>query len=512
MSDRTSSHRGPTIFLFAVVCLTAFVAPWISSGSYLAANILGLALFLLNPGCMARPGRTSKPVGDVPSAPLQGRLSADMALHEMTTGRTLTTGGKVLFVPLLMVALAASALALDDPGELAEEALAANPGLEALSARVDELDALAGAAGTWSDPLVGIEYSNTPVDSFSLRDHPMSALQVQVQQTIPPWGWSGLREEVAASRTLAGEHALAEAKSQLRREVFELFWKLTLSRMLEEVTREHIARTEELLEAVRARYETGAAGQHQLLRLGVLRDQLRDNLGNFARADHVLSAALSRALSRDAGPTFATPPHLEPKPVGGSVSDWLALARAERPELKRLEESIRTAEKAAELARVDGRPDVTVWMKYRVRLIDTPLDDGTDQVSAGFSIPIPSGSAKRSRAERTAQHQVARAGRARLTAELDRIESDLATIHARWTRAFEQAAEYRENLSPAARATLETSLSDYSVDRADFATLFEAEVALLDLERTLLAATVQTHIQAAAADASIGVALRGGRP
>jgi outer membrane protein TolC len=419
-------------------------------------------------------------------------------------------------IPLLstnptLAAPAAAAQAADDPGLLAEEAIEANPGLEALRARVSELDALAGAAGTWSDPLVGVEYSNAPVDSLSLRDNPMSALQLKAQQTLPAWGWSRLREAVAESRTLGSEHALEEAKSQLRREVFELFWRLTLSRLLEEVTREHVARTEELLEAVRARYETGAAGQHQLLRLGVLRDQLRDDLGNFARADRVLCAALSRALSSHAQRTFATPAQLEPKPVSGTTSEWLALAREERPELKRLEQSIRTAETAAELARVDGRPDVTVWMKYRARFIDTPLDDGTDQVSLGFSIPIPWGSAKRSRAEQAAQHQVARAGRARLRAELDRVESDLAAIHARWQRAFQQAVEYRDNLTPDARATLEASFSDYSVDRADFATLFDAQVTLLDLERTLLQSTAETHIQAAAADAAIGIASRGGR-
>jgi outer membrane protein TolC len=428
-----------------------------------------------------------------------------------TTRTTLTTGANVLLVPLLMVALATSSLAFDDPAALAEEALAANPSLEALRARIAEFDALAGAAGTWSDPVIGIEYSNAPVDSFSLRDHPMSAVQLQAQQTLPPWGWSGLREEVAASRTLTSEHALQEAKSQLRREVFELFWKLTLSRMLEEVTRQHIARAEELLEAVRARYETGAAGQHQLLRLGVLRDRLRDDLGDFVRADSVLSAALSRALSRDAERSFATPPDLDPKPVSGTVSEWLARARAERPELRRLEESIRTADTAAELARIDGRPDVTAWRKYRVRTVDTPIDDGTDQVSVGFSVPIPWGSAKRSRAERAAQLQVARAERARLVAELDRIEADLAAIQARWTRAFEQAVEYRDNLTPDARATLATSFTDYTVDRADFATLFEAEVALLDLERTLLSSTAETHIQAAAADATMGIAPRGGR-
>jgi outer membrane protein TolC len=430
----------------------------------------------------------------------------------MTMTRTIPTGWKGFAMQILFLSLTTAAGAADDPVELADEAVAANPNLEALRARSAELDSLAGAAGAWKDPMFGIEYSNTPVDAFTLDDHAMSALQLQAQQTIPPWGWSRLREEVADSRTLASEHALAEARTRLRREVFELYWQLSLSRMLEAVTREHVARTEELLEAVRARYEIGRAGQHQLLRLGVLRDRLRDDLGDFVRTDRVLSAALARTLSREPGSEFATPAGLAPRPVDGSVADWLATAREERPELKRLEESIRTAETAAALARREILPDVTVWMKYRVRQIDTLTDDGTDQVSAGVSIPIPWGSARRSRAERAAQIQAARGGRARLAAELDRIESELEAIHARWSRAFEQAVEYRERLAPAARATLETSFSDYTVGRADFATLFEAEVALLDLERTRLTATVRTHIQAAAADATIGVALRGERP
>jgi len=402
--------------------------------------------------------------------------------------------------------------AVDEPGKLADEAVEANPTLEALRARIAELDALAGAAGTWSDPVIGIEYMNAPVDSFALDDHPMSAVQFQAEQTLPPWGWRRLRKEVAESRVLASEHALAEAQAQLRREVFELYWELGRSRMLERVTREHVARAEEFLEAVRARHETGEVGQHQLLRFEVLRDRLRDDLGDFVREDRVLSAALSRTLSREPGSEFATPPVVDPVPVDGTVSDWVVLAREQRPELRRFEESIRTAERAAELARADGRPEVSVWMKYQLRTVDTPEDDGVDQVSAGFSIPIPWGSALRSRSERAAQLQAARAGRARMAAELDRIESELEAIHARWTRAFEQAVAYRESLAPAARATLETSFSNYTVGRADFAALFEAEVELLDLERTLIAAAVETHLEAAAAEATIGVARRGGQP
>lgn len=426
--------------------------------------------------------------------------------------RTISPWRRALALQFFCLSLATSAWAVDEPAKLAYEAIEANPTLEAMRARTSELSALAGAAGTWSDPVIGVEYSNAPVDTFALDDHPMTAVQFQAQQTLPPWGWSRLREEVAESRVLESEHALAEAKTQLRREVFDLYWRLTLSRMLEAVTREHVAWAEDLLEALRARYETGRAGQNEVLRLQVLGDRLRDDLGDFARADRVLSAALSRTLSREPDSAFSTPPDLAPLSVGDSVSEWVALARAERPELQRLEESIRTAEKSAQLARVEGWPDVSVWMKYRVRTIHTDQDDGTDQVSAGISIPIPWGSAKRSLAERAAQLEAARAGRARLAAELDRIESEAESIHARWTRAFEQAVAYREHLIPDARAALETSYADYTVGRADFATLFDAETTLLDLERTLFSSAAETHMQAAAADAMIGAAHSGGRP
>jgi cobalt-zinc-cadmium efflux system outer membrane protein len=431
----------------------------------------------------------------------------------MTTAkRTVTGGGKVVCISLWLVALATSASAFDDPEALAKEALAANPGLEARRARIAELAELASAAGTWKDPVIGLEYLNVPVDSFSLDDHPMSTLQIRAQQTLPPWGWSRLREHAAESRTLASEHALAEAENRLRGQVSVIYWKLTLSRMLEEVTRAHVSRTEELLRAVRARYETGAAGQHEILRLQVLRDRLSDDLGDFTRADRELRAALSRTLSRPADTPFDTPKELGLARVTGAPSDWLALAREKKPELRRIEESIRTEESGAELAHRERVPDVTVFLAYRVRQIDTPLDDGTDQMSAGISVPIPWGSWKRSRASRAARLEAARGGRARLAAEVDRIESQLEATHARWTRAFEQAVVYRDHLTPDARDALEATLTDYTVGKADFATLFQSEVDLLDLERTKRSATVQTHIEQAVARETIGATPQGDQP
>jgi len=92
------------------------------------------------------------------------------------------------------------------------------------------------------------------------------------------------------------------------------------------------------------------------------------------------------------------------------------------------------------------------------------------------------------------------------------MESELAATHARWTRAFEQAVVYRDHLTLDARAALEAAFSDYTVGKADFATLYQSEVDLLDLERTQRSATVRTHIEQAVARATIGAAPQGDQP
>ncbi|MBW2274306.1 MAG: TolC family protein [Deltaproteobacteria bacterium] len=397
------------------------------------------------------------------------------------------------------------AVAADDPSLLAAEAIRANPGVEAMRARAEELAKLAEVAGTWRDPSFGIEYLNAPVDSFRIDDSPMSGLQFQLKQKLPEWGWSKASKEVARRRSAASRHGAAEAEVQLRRNVEQLFWRLSLSNMLREVTREHLERTSDLLDAVRTHYEVGHAGQSAVLRLTILRDRLADDLGDFERADRKLSAGLNQALARPQQNRFETPLRASPLAVEGGASAWLTQAKAQRPELARIREEVEVERRAAELARISIRPDFDLWFKYRLRTVDTPLDDGTDFITLGVSLPIPWNSRKRGLGEEAARLEGARGARARLASALDAVESELIAIEATWQRAHEKATRYHEALIPAAHATLEMTLSDFSVGRADFSSLYESEVTLLQLEKTYLAATIETHLQRADARATVGL-------
>jgi outer membrane protein TolC len=396
-----------------------------------------------------------------------------------------------------------------DPAEalsqLVDEALTSNPSLTAMRDRTRELGELARISNAWQDPRLSVEYSNAPVDTFAISDHPMGGVRFRLQQRLPEWGWSRAVKDVATHDVERSRHVRAEAELQLGRSVETLYWKLALSRQLERVTRNHLDRTLELIRVVQARYEVAATGQYALLRLYVLRDRLRDDLGDFERADVELSAGLARALSRSPDARFETPAEVEAIQAQGDVDAWIASARQHRPALSAIREEIKRAEKAARLSRVSSRPEVDVWVEYRLRTVQTPTDDGTDFFSAGITIPIPWGSRKRGRGGAAAQLAARDGASARLASSLDEIEAELTRVEASWQRAARKAETYRDQLIPGAVAALETTLHDFAVGKAEFATLYEAQVDLLELERSYLLATIDTHLQRAAARALVGL-------
>ncbi len=140
-------------------------------------------------------------------------------------------------------------------------------------------------------------------------------------------------------------------------------------------------------------------------------------------------------------------------------------------------------------------------LRHRIR---TQQPEGTDLVSVGLSAPLPFNSRKRAEGMASGHLEAASAARAQYEAALDQLEASLTSTHARWTRAADKAHTYETVLIPAAEATLETTLSDFRVDKAGFSSLYEAEVDLLTLERAWLVAAAETHIQRAETRALIG--------
>ncbi|MGI5864466.1 MAG: TolC family protein, partial [Myxococcales bacterium] len=215
-------------------------------------------------------------------------------------------------IPLLIAGLPRSASGapapvLDSPEALSRAVLEANPELEAVAAQIEALEHAAEQAGLWSDPVASVEYGSMPLTSPYPGVDPMSGIQLSVRQTIPAPSKNSARKALADSKVDVARQSLREKQNALTGLVQDLYWRLALVRQLEGVTREHLALVGQLLEVVRARYESGKAAQHDLLQLQVLEQRLSDDLAEFDRQDRELVAAIDAAVHVPPGTRVSTP-------------------------------------------------------------------------------------------------------------------------------------------------------------------------------------------------------------
>ncbi len=409
-----------------------------------------------------------------------------------------------IFAIMALSVHSAHAAAPPELADLVGIALTANPQLDALSAQVEALSHQSQQAGAWKDPMLTIAYQNVPIDSFALGRQPMSMLRIQLGQTIPMVGKTDKRENVVRQSKQAKHWQREETKTQLRAAVEKAYYQLALARQLKALTEDHITLVMQLLAAVRIRYEVGKAPQQNLLRLEVLRDRLKDDLGDFDRRDQALTASLNAVLHRPVTTAISTPKVLEIVGPAEKLERLQALAVEHRSALKQIDADRSMYQATAELAHAESTPDPTVFAAYGLRLESSAGSGGTDLVTLGVSLPISFFNEARYEERARAATSRAQAKSAQRSAAIDTINAGLASALATWTRSTNKVTTYREVLVPSAHKTLDATFSSYQVDRADFLSLFEAELELLNFEKTIRIATVDALLAETAIEQLIG--------
>jgi cobalt-zinc-cadmium efflux system outer membrane protein len=239
----------------------------------------------------------------------------------------------------------------------------------------------------------------------------------------------------------------------------------------------------DFIDTIRIKVETGVGAQHELLRLRVLRDQLTDDLKSFDRDEAALTAAINATLHRPIGVEVPTPEQTVVQEPTADAATLAAQAERDRPLFKRFVAEAEAFRSAARRAKREGYPNITLFGGYRVRT-QAGADPGKDFVSLGVSLPLPLSYDERWGSEARQNEKLAEAATQERDAALDRMRGELGGIVADWRRSAQKARTYREELIPEARMSLDATFASYRVGRADFASLFQAEVDLLNFERT----------------------------
>jgi len=407
-----------------------------------------------------------------------------------------------LFIGLAAI-FSSDAKALDIPEHLAGVALEANPEISMLRHQVEALKAQERASVVWKDPVFMVEYSNIPWEDPSLGEHPMSGVQIKIQQTFPFPGKNHRRQAVAAGEADLKSLELEELKSQLKGKVMQLYWRLVLVKRLTGIRDKHISTVERLLGAVQAKYASGEANQQDILKLQVLKEKLTDEIQDLKQTERELSAMINSALHRDMSAPLVTGEEIPLIACTSTLNELIEMARKERQLLKFWKKKADVERLAAEKERYEGRPDITLWTGYRIRK-EVAADKGNDFFSVGVSVPIPVDYKDRYNAKTKARLAHALASEEKYNLMLDRVSFEIEKSLSKWERSCNKVVTYHRQLIPGAESTLEAALSAWKVGRTEFSSLYQAEVQLLDFEKAVLMARAETVLMSLEIERLVG--------
>ena len=363
-----------------------------------------------------------------------------------------------------------------------QTSLAANPYLAAVTARAEALQAVPAQARTLPDPVLGLNAMNLPVDSFNLRQEPMTQLQLTFSQMIPYPGKRQLMADAAGYEARAGLARAEDARLELAGQVRAAWWRLFQHDRALEIIGQNTRLMRDFIQIAQARYRVGDGLQQDVLLAQLelsrlLERELRLN-GMRARAETALGALLDGPVNG----SIVLPP--EPGnirlPDIPADAELVRAAVADRPALGAQQALTGAARARLSLAELNLRPNLMVGAGYGLRQGDDPFRgrERPDFLSVMFGVTVPlyAGSKQRKAIEQQS-HEVARQEFAYEDA-LRSIQAAISGHRADYEAAREQVTLLETAIIPQAQQTAASMLAGYRVNEVDFLNVVNSQITL----------------------------------
>jgi outer membrane protein, heavy metal efflux system len=370
-------------------------------------------------------------------------------------------------------AAASSPVKLDD---LVAEVQRVNPEILAYERRVEALRARVGPAKTLPDPVVSVGWMGDPAPFDVKNMFPPSYRGVGASELIPYPGKLKLRGQIADREAAAAKWEFEAVRRRAVAETKAAFYDYFYASKAIEITRKNKELLEKLSRIAQARYEVGKGIQQDVLRSQVELSRLLQRLTVLEQREKTARARINTLLDRDPeAPLGAPAGFTEAKPTH-SLASLYQLARSNDPGLERQQRMIERSQYALRLARKDFYPDFRVGYMYQQR----PDLPDTQGFTLGVDIPVFYKSRQREevRGAREALSSAEQMRESRQTTLLFEVKQDYLAAQA----SAELAQLYSRAVVPQSSLALESSLAAYQVGKADFLTVLDNFVTVLDYE------------------------------
>jgi cobalt-zinc-cadmium efflux system outer membrane protein len=365
--------------------------------------------------------------------------------------------------------------------ELVKEAMQNNPEILAAQKKWEVFKAKVPQASALEDPMLGFGIVNLPTN-FSFRDEDMTMKEISISQKFPFPGKRPLMKEMAQKEAEAVSAEISGKVHQVIRDIKAAYYELSHVYRTSEVTQRNKRILEDFAKIAETRYSVGEGLQQDVLKAHVEVSKMVDELLMLDQKKRSLEAKLNSLLNRPPETSLGEPEEVAFRKISLSTDDLQKMAIEMNPSLKGMKKMIEAKEQALILAKKEYYPDFNLRFAYGQR-DKTPEGNNRRELLTGMvevNIPIFYKSKQDQKvAEAMADIQSIKAQYQAMKNEILFMIADMGSMIHRSERQLEL---YRTGIIPQASLQINSSLSAYRVNKADFMTLLDSQMTLFKYE------------------------------
>jgi len=385
------------------------------------------------------------------------------------------TSAPVVFILLVLSAQIASALEMPQAERLALES---DPQLLSLAAQARAKGHLQVADAQLPDPRLQFGTMAVPLPGLSLRDEPMSQIQIGIDQQVPSRASRSarVRQNEADQQALLLRSALREL--QLRQRVRQAWVNIVQLQTLIELSEQRAELLNRYSQALQDGLQNNRVSQQDVL----------DARARAIRVEQRLARLRVRLSTQRAGLMELTAASQLPELLQASdVPQTESFSLDDHPEIRAASAEIQRAEAGIIRAEAAFDPDWSWHLGVGRRIGDTPMGAPSETLlNARISIDLPLFTAKRQSQRLSAAREQVQAAQSEPVAVRRSLQARLQAARHAAEQFSELALLYQNSVLPASQSAAAAARDNYRNGFTALENVLAAEIEVLDVrnERT----------------------------
>lgn len=356
---------------------------------------------------------------------------------------------------------------IEDLDFLVIEAMLNNPEINAAVHEMDLLEHRERQAGTLADPELRFMQEGMP--GFKYNEAMFSRLEL-MQMFMFPTKY-GTAKQLARVRAEHAHHDHLEKAIDIIARLKESYFELWFVQQNAVLAAEQSRLLDHILSATRSRYEVGRARQQDVLKAGVERGMVRNELLSLRQQELSAKAMLASFLNRNSSDTLGYAVIPEDYDVPFSLDSLLHLAFGNRPMIIHDSLMIEEGRSMLTMAKQEYLPDFRLGIEH----MSSPMDEFTGwSVTIGMTIPFAPWTLGKAGAKVDEAEAGVRKAESLFRATRNMVAASIKDLHGKTFTAKRQLDAFGEEILPQARQALDAAMIAFQSGEGNFIETLDA--------------------------------------